>query len=118
MLYEMEITAESASTSLERRDVPLGDYAIDIVRGVTEHRAAIDEALSRNLRRWKLERLTAIDRTLARIAAWELGHNPDVPTGVVLSELVELAGQYSGADAPQFLNGLLAAVAEELREGT
>ena len=49
------------------------------------------------------------------MAAWELGHRPDVPTGVVLSELVELATQYSGTDAPRFLNGLLRAVADELR---
>jgi N utilization substance protein B len=115
VLYEMELTGDSVAESLARRDVAPDEYAIRIVEGVSVHRAEIDEVVSRHVKEWRLERMTVIDRSLARMAAWELGHAPDVPTGVVLSELVGLATQYSGADAPRFLNGVLAAVAGELR---
>ena len=115
VLYEIEMTGESAADSLAGRDVAPGDYAVNIVEGVAANRASIDAVLSRHVKRWRLDRLTTVDRSLARMAAWELGHRPDVPTGVVLSELVELATQYSGTDAPRFLNGLLRAVADELR---
>lgn len=115
VLYEVEMTGESVAESLASRDVAPGMYAIDIVEGVAANIETIDEILSRHAKRWRLDRFTTVDRSLARMAAWELGHRPDVPTGVVLSELVELATQYSGTDAPRFLNGLLRAVADELR---
>ena len=115
VLYEIEMTGESVAESLAGRDVAPADYAVDIVEGVAANMASIDAVLTRHAERWRLARFTTVDRSLARMAAWELGHRPDVPTGVVLSELVELATQYSGTDAPRFLNGLLRAVADELR---
>ena len=115
LLYEMEMTGDSVAASLARRDAAPGGYAVEMAEGVTDSRSEIDELISRHLRGWRLERLTALDRTLARIAAWELSHRPEIPTGVVLSELVELATQYSGSEAPRFLNGLLRAVADEIR---
>jgi len=54
---------------------------------------------------------------IASITTWELVNQPDVPTGVALSEAVELATQYAGEDSPRFLNGLLRAVATEVRGG-
>ena len=59
--------------------------------------------------------MAMVDRTLARMAAWELVHRADVPTSAVMSELVELATQYCGAETPRFLNGVLRAVADEVR---
>ena len=115
VLYEVEMTGESVAESLASRDVAPGMYTIDIVEGVAANIETIDEILTRHAKRWRLDRFTTVDRSLARMAAWELGHRSDVPTGVVLSELVELATQYSGTDAPRFLNGLLRAVADELR---
>jgi N utilization substance protein B len=46
---------------------------------------------------------------------YELAHRPDVPTGVVISEAVELAKRYSTDDSGKFVNGMLARIAEELR---
>ena len=76
----------------------------------------IDEALAWYLRGWDLDGMAVVDRTLARMAAWELMERPDVPTGAALSELVELATQYCGAESPRFLNGLLSAIAKETRD--
>ncbi|MEN3315118.1 MAG: transcription antitermination protein NusB, partial [Acidimicrobiaceae bacterium] len=60
-----------------------------------------------------------IDRTLLRIAVFELVHRPDVPTAVVISEAVDLAHRYSTDDSGRFVNGVLAAVAAEARpQGT
>ncbi len=115
VLYEMEMTGDSSTDSIAHRELPPGEYAIEVIEGVTDDRSAIEGVLSSHLTGWRLERLAAVDRTLALIATWELCHRPDVPTGVILSELVELATQYSGPDAPKFLNGLLRAVADEVR---
>ncbi len=50
-----------------------------------------------------------------RMAGFELGQRPDVPTGVILNEAVDLAKRYSTDDSGRFVNGVLAAVAAEAR---
>ena len=59
--------------------------------------------------------MPALDRTLLRMGVYELTHRPDVPTGVVLSEIVDLASEYSTDDSGPFVNGVLAAIAAEVR---
>lgn len=115
LLYEVEIVGNSSSEALADRPVGLSKYAVEIVLGVERNLNHIDDAVRRHLFDWRLERLAVVDRTLARIATWELVNRPDVPTGVVLSEAVELATQYCGAESPRFLNGVLRAVADEVR---
>jgi N utilization substance protein B len=56
-----------------------------------------------------------VDRAALRIGCYELGWEPDLPTGVVISEAVELAKQYSTKDSGRFVNGLLGRIAEDLR---
>lgn len=115
VLYEAEIAGGSAQEALARRALPPSDYAVAVALGVDAKRNAVDDVLSRHLHRWRLERMAVLDRAVARIAAWELMSSDDVPTGVVLSEAVALAVQYCGAESPRFLNGVLRAVADELR---
>ena len=115
VLYEAEIAGDSSQEALGRRAVPPSGYAVEIALGVDADRERLDGLLRRHLDRWRLERLAVVDRVLARIAAWELAHRDDVPTGVVLSEAVALATQYCGGDSPRFLNGVLRAVADEVR---
>ena len=115
VLYEVEMVAGTAAEALARRAVAPSDYAVELALGVDADRDTVDGLLSRHLVGWRLERLAVVDRTLARIASWELVHCHDVPTGVVLSEAVALAAQYCGAESPRFLNGVLRAVADEVR---
>ena len=115
VLYEVEIAGDSAFEALARRAVPPTGYAVELALGVDADRDEVDDLLSRHLVGWRLERLAVVDRSVARIAAWELVHRDDVPTGVVLSEAVALATQYCGAESPRFLNGVLRAVADEVR---
>ena len=115
MLYEAEIAGDTASDALARRQVAPSEYAVEVSLGVDADRENVDDLLRRKLVGWRLERLAVVDRTLARIAVWELVHRDDVPTGVVLSEAVALATQYCSAESPRFLNGVLRAVADEVR---
>lgn len=115
VLYEAEIAGGSAFEALARRAVPPTEYAMELALGVDADRESVDDLLRRHLVGWRLERLAVVDRTLARIAAWELIRRDDVPTGVVLSEAVALATQYCSAESPRFLNGVLRAVADEVR---
>ena len=114
-LYETELTGDPVPEGLASRDIPLEDYAATMVEGVDADRAELDEIIGRNLTGWSIHRMAVVDRVIARMATWELRSRPDVPTGAVLSEAVELATQYCGEDSPRFLNGVLRSVADELR---
>jgi len=115
LLYEAEAKDVGADVVLAGLPVPPDAFTVSLVSGVAEHRAEIDDWLRRFSRDWALDRMPAIDRTLLRIAVFELVHLPDVPTAVVLSEAVDLAQRYSTDDSGRFVNGVLAAVAAEAR---
>lgn len=90
-------------------------YARDIVDGVIEHGTQIDETIASVARGWTLERMPAVDRAILRAAVWELLYNEEVPTGVVISEAVELATSLSTDDSGSFINGVLSSIAKGSR---
>jgi N utilization substance protein B len=57
-----------------------------------------------------------VDRCVLKMAAFELLEEPDVPVAVVLDEAVELAKAYSTEDSGRYVNGVLSAVATEVRK--
>ncbi len=87
-------------------------YARFLVEGVQSAQAEIDELISRYADRWTIDRMPVVDRTLLRIAIFELFWAPDVPVPVAINEAVELAKSLSTEDSGRFVNGLLGRVAE------
>lgn len=87
-------------------------YAETLVRGVEANQAAADALIARYADRWAIQRMPVIDRTLLRMALFELMHRPDVPVPVVINEAVELAKELSTEDSGRFVNGLLGRIVE------
>jgi|TARA_R110002020_G_scaffold9321_16_gene36875 N utilization substance protein B len=85
-------------------------YAREIVDGVIDHHEEIDELIATHSKDWKIERMPAVDRALLRMGVWELLHNDEVPTAVVIDEAVELAKEFSTDDSGSFVHGVLARV--------
>lgn len=90
------------------------EFAIDLLRIAEDRRAEADELIASRSSGWSLERMPVIDRLVMRQAVAEMLAF-DTPTGVILSEAVELASRYSTDESGRFVNGLLAAVAREVR---
>jgi len=84
---------------------------------VAEHAEEIDRVIAGHLSGWALTRLPVVDRQLLRLATYELLACPEVPVAVVIDEAVELAKGYSTEESGSFVNGVLSAVALELRPG-
>ncbi len=103
----LELLAERMSLG----DRPTPEYAAEIVRGVAAHLPEIDKLIAGNSVGWTLERMPAVDRNVLRIGVWELRWAEDVPSGVAISEAVELVQDLSTDGSPAFVNGLLAKVA-------
>lgn len=88
-------------------------YARSIVVGVQDHQADLDELITRYADHWTIDRMPVIDRTLVRIALFELLWGSDVPVAVAINEAVELAKSFSTDDSGRFVNGLLGRIAEQ-----
>jgi len=115
LLYEAEAKGQPLDEVLA--DLPLrpDPFAVALVSGVGERREELDGHIARLAKDWTVERMPWVDRSILRIAAFELLARPDVPTGVVLSEAVELAKRFSTEEAARFVNGLLSNLARQVR---
>ncbi|MGA1837053.1 transcription antitermination factor NusB [Herbiconiux sp. 11R-BC] len=87
-------------------------YARDIVDGVMDHAAEIDETIETYSQGWTIARMPTVDRALLRIAIWEILYNDEVPSSVAIAEAVEAAKTLSTDDSSGFINGVLGKVAE------
>jgi N utilization substance protein B len=115
LCYELDVRGLDADTVLGQLPVRPDEYAETIVRGVEDHRDEVDAILRKVSEHWALERMPLVDRALLRIGCYELGWQRDLPAGVVISEAVELAKEYSTKDSGRFVNGVLGRIAEDLR---
>ena len=118
LLYEAESKHATPAAVLNDLPVDPDPFVADVVGGVGRELDAIDKLISAHSIGWELERMPVVDRALLRMATYELIGRPDVPTAVVISEAVDLAAQYSTDDSGRFVNGVLAAIASEVRVQT
>ena len=118
-LYEADEKGQDILSLLAERieqpgaQTPLPEYAIEIVRGVAEHIAAIDSTLDEHSTGWKVKRMGVVDRNILRIAAWEIMFNDDVPNMVAIDEALGLAKTLCDDESPAFIHGLLSAVSAD-----
>jgi N utilization substance protein B len=117
LLYEAESKGVGPDVLLVELQVRPEQYATELIRGVVERAAEIDALIVAHSKEWALDRMPVVDRQLLRMATFELVARPDVPTAVVLDEAVELAKSYSTENSGRFVNGVLAAIALNVRAG-
>jgi len=101
----------------DSREQPRAIAAADeLLRGTWADLAACDELLARHARHWELPRLALVDRNILRLAAHEM-RSGAAPPKVVITEAIRLAREFSTAESPRFVNGVLDAVAREIGGG-
>lgn len=83
-----------------------------LVRGTIEHIDDIDSKLTENLENWELSRLPKIERTVLRLALYELLFNDEVPERVVMNEAIELCKIFGDEKSGRFVNGVLSKFAK------
>jgi transcription antitermination protein NusB len=89
-----------------------------ILSGVVEQQRAIDNTIDKALSEgWPLKRVEAVLRAILRAGAYELMFRKDVPARVVITEYVDIAHSFYEEDEPGLVNGVLDALAREVREG-
>lgn len=83
------------------------EFTLIIVKGVISNLIEIDKAIKNYADNWSLERITNIDRSILRIAIYEILHVKDIPKSVSINEAVELAKKYGTKSSFSFVNGVL-----------
>ena len=81
-------------------------FANQLFEGAANDAAGLDEIISKHAANWRLERISAIDRAILRLAMHEM-RATDTPAKVVINEAVDLAKKFSSDDAGGFVNGIL-----------
>ncbi len=115
LLYESEIKSLPLTEVWQQRvdadDQPANAYTEQLVLGIALNLDAIDAKISQVSTGWRLDRMSPVDRSILRIATYEILFRPEVDLAVAINESVLLAKEISGEDAPAFINGVLGAVA-------
>lgn len=110
-LDNTELTIEEAITYIV--DEPANVFYEQLVRGTVQHQEAIDLTLVEKLEHWSLDRLPKIERTVLRLAVYELLFNEEVPHRVVLNEAIELCKTFGDEKSGRFVNGVLSKFEEK-----
>lgn len=109
-LYEADIRTASALDLLVARpadELSQGDYVRELLVGVGEHKAKIDELITTYAQGWDMDRMPAIDRNILRIALFEILWSTEIVDDVAVSEAVEIATELSTDDSAKYINGVL-----------
>ena len=86
-----------------------------LVRGAERRLAEIDAAIGEATIHWRIERLAVVDKSILRIATYELMAEAQTPAAVVINEAIDMAKRFGDADSPPFVNGVLDAISRAVR---
>jgi len=116
-LFEVDSVGHPPDEILARQleDSPLPEdaaaFARDLVLGVLAQREKLDGIIRKNAPAWPLEQVAAVDRSILRLAIYEIVIDNRVPMRAAINEAVELAKEFGGEASPKFVNGVLGSVA-------
>jgi len=114
-LYEAESRSLPVSVIVEAQVLAVDDLVSSLTSGVASRQSQLDEMITEYSHTWTIHRMPAIDRNVLRLAIYELLDRPEVPTAVVINEAVELAKRFSTEESGRYVNGVLSAIAKQVR---
>ena len=127
ILYPLDMTLGVGATPLDAVDDAIGKFfenfdadararerAEEIVRGVLQHRAQIDQLVGEHSPRWRIDRMALVDRNVLRLCVHELLFDKETPAAVVIDEGVEIAKRFGAEQSAAFVNGVLDSAARAL----
>ncbi len=89
-------------------------FAQPLIEGMVAHLPEIDERIRRYCENYDLRRISAVDRSVLRLAIYEMLYRDDIPPVVSINEAIELAKMFGGGDSGRFVNGILDRVKDDL----
>ncbi|MDP4115101.1 MAG: transcription antitermination factor NusB [Bacteroidota bacterium] len=120
ILYAYEMNTEGLQALIDSvlNDIHKDEdrvFADLLVHKVLVKKKELDEIIEERISNWEMDRITLIDKILIRMAICELKYFEDIPPKVSINESIEIAKEYSTAGSGKFINGILDAVYEDLK---
>ncbi|MGB6406892.1 MAG: transcription antitermination factor NusB [Planococcus donghaensis] len=113
-LFQLEGTELTINEAMDHVMAGENDNFYDLlVQGTYTNMATIDEKLVGHLENWSIERLPKIERTILRMAIFELEYMEDAPARVVMNEAIELCKTFGDDKSSRFVNGVLSKFTDE-----
>lgn len=116
-VYELEYLGQAKISDIlnmcyedNNNDEEEKEYISNVLYGIIEHQAQIDEIILSKLKNWSISRIAKIDLAILRLAIYEIKYVDNIPEKVSINEAVELAKMYGNNDSKSFINGVLAKV--------
>ncbi len=82
------------------------EYCFDVLKGIVSNKCEIDSAISENLKKWKLERLSKVDLSILRLATYEMCFN-NLDPRITINEAINISKKYSNENSYSYINGIL-----------
>ena len=118
LIFERSInhdtTQQIIDAAILSSDTIIDEFAEKIAVGVEENEEVLNVQIEKNIRGWKMNRLSKVSLALLKLAIYEMMFVKDIPVSVSINEVIDLAKKYGGIDDASFVNGVLGSVAKEL----
>jgi len=121
-LYQLDVQGDNYLQQVElfmkesSEDDMVFGLAVEWTKKTWENLVACDELIKEAAIKWDMARLSSVDRSILRLATYQLLFCEDMPGKVVINEAIEIAKKYSGQQSPRFVNGVLDAILRRSRE--
>ncbi|PEM47947.1 N utilization substance protein NusB [Bacillus toyonensis] len=118
VLYQMDITGElepkvAVENTLDEGE-ETNEFLESLVVGFVDNKEEIDAAIRQNLKKWKLERISIVDRSILRVAVYEMKYMEEIPHNVTINEAIEIAKTFGDEESRRFINGVLSNIKDTL----
>jgi len=119
-LYQLDVQGPDVFENLQQffieanPDDFVRKLASDWSKGTWDNLGQCDELITGSTIKWQFTRLSPVDKSILRLAVYQLKFCPDIPPKVVINEAIELAKKYSTDKSPAFVNGVLDAVLKKI----
>jgi len=87
------------------------------MKGTLENISTLDDLIAKSAQNWQIKRMSAVDRNVLRLAAYELIHESDIPIKVSINEAINLAKKYGDEESGKFVNGILDKIKRDIDDG-
>ena len=120
LLFESECREDETYLEIfeyakEFGEFDVNDYVKNVFFGVHERKKEIEELVEKHLVGWNKKRISPVSRALISLSVYEMLALEDVPAKVSINEAIELSKKYDDEKTYIFVNGVLNAVADELK---
>ncbi|MCF7920775.1 MAG: transcription antitermination factor NusB [Candidatus Cloacimonetes bacterium] len=111
----LELCQEKLEDVLEefekRQDERIIEFADYLIRNTILNMEEIDGIIDNHSSNWSIERLAVTDKSLLRIAVFEM-LKTETPSVIVMDEAIEIAKRYCSESSSKFINGVLNSISE------